>query len=53
MAERGVSIDHVTIWRWVQGYAPILNQRLRREFRQPNRTWHVDETYSTITSPIT
>ena len=31
MAERGLSVDHVTVWRWVQHYAPILNQRLRRE----------------------
>ncbi|PWU07398.1 MAG: IS6 family transposase [Terriglobia bacterium] len=45
MAERGLSIDHVTIWRWVQHYAPILNQRLRREVRHPNRSWRVDETY--------
>src|SRR5712664_3517055 len=37
MAERGLSVDHVTIWRWVQRYAPILNQRLRRELRHPNR----------------
>jgi transposase-like protein len=33
MAERGLSVDHVTVWRWVQHYAPILNQRLRRELR--------------------
>ena len=45
MAERGLSIDHVTIWRWVQRYAPILNQRLRRELRRPDRSWRVDETY--------
>ena len=45
MAERGLSVDHVTIWRWVQRYAPILNQRLRRELRHPNRSWRVDETY--------
>jgi transposase-like protein len=45
MAERGLSVDHVTIWRWVQRYAPILNQRLRREVRHPNRSWRVDETY--------
>jgi transposase-like protein len=45
MAERGLSVDHVTIWRWVQHYAPLLNQRLRRELRQPNRSWRVDETY--------
>src|SRR4051794_41870315 len=45
MAERGLSIDHVTIWRWVQRYAPVLNQRIRRELRRPNRSWRGDETY--------
>ena len=45
MAERGLSVDHVTIWRWVQRYAPVLNQRVRREMRRPNRSWRVDETY--------
>ena len=45
MAERGLAVDHVTIWRWVQYYAPILYQRLRRERRHPNRSWRVDETY--------
>ena len=45
MAERGLSVDHVTIWRWVQRYAPILNRRIRREMRRPNRSWRVDETY--------
>ena len=34
-----------TVWRWVQRYAPILNQRIRREMRHPNRSWRVDETY--------
>src|SRR5437764_12452819 len=45
MMERGLLVDHVTIWRWVQHYAPILNQRLRREVRHPNGSWRVDETY--------
>ena len=45
MAERGLCVDHVTIWRWVQRYAPILNQRIRRELRHPNGSWRVDETY--------
>ena len=45
MAERGLSVDHVTIWRWVQRYAPVLNQRIRRELRRPNGSWRVDETY--------
>src|SRR5215468_3613037 len=48
MAERGLSVDHVTIWRWVQRYAPVLNQRIRRELRPPNRSWRVDETYVKI-----
>ena len=45
MAERGLSIDHVTIWRWVQRYAPVLSRRIRRELRRPNGSWRVDETY--------
>lgn len=45
MAERNVPVDHVTIWRWVQRYAPELNRRCRRELRITNRSWRVDETY--------
>ena len=45
MTERGLSLDHVTIWRWVQHYGPILNERLRCERRRTNGSWRVDETY--------
>jgi IS6 family transposase len=45
MAERYLSIDHSTIARWVLHYGPILNRRIRREMRRPNRSWRVDETY--------
>jgi transposase-like protein len=45
MIERGLSVDHVTIWRWVQHYAPMLNGRIRPAIRHPNRSWRVDETY--------
>ena len=45
MAERGVSVDHSTIARWVLHYSPILERRIRREMRHPNRSWRVDETY--------
>ena len=45
MAERGLAVNHSTVWRWVQHYAPILNQRLRRALRDPNHSWRVDETY--------
>ena len=45
MTERGVSVDHSTIGRWVLRYAPILNERLRRHLRRPGGSWRVDETY--------
>jgi transposase, IS6 family len=45
MAERGLTIDHSTIARWVLRYAPVLNERIRSEMRNPNRSWRVDETY--------
>ena len=45
MAERGLSLDHSTIARWVLRYAPILSQRIRSEMRKPNRSWRMDETY--------
>jgi transposase, IS6 family len=45
MAERNLHVDHVTIWRWVQRYAPELNRRCRSEVRNTNGSWRVDETY--------
>ena len=45
MAERNVHVDHVTIWRWIQYYAPELSRRCRRELRNTNGSWRVDETY--------
>jgi len=46
MAERGVSVDHTTIYRWVQKYAPEIEKRLRWKWRCPRSTsWRVDETY--------
>jgi IS6 family transposase len=29
MRERGLSVDHVTIFRWVQRYPPEINKRMR------------------------
>jgi transposase-like protein len=45
MAERGLSVDHSTIQRWVVQYAPELNKRCRRHLRPANDSWRVDETY--------
>ncbi len=46
MGERGVPVDHSTIYRWVQRYAPEIEKRLRWQWRRPRSTsWRVDETY--------
>jgi transposase-like protein len=45
MAERGLNLDHTTIYRWVQQYAPDLEQRCRPHLKQTNDSWRVDETY--------
>ena len=46
MGERGVTVDHTTIYRWVQHYAPEIEKRLRWQWRGPLSTsWRVDETY--------
>src|SRR5437870_2313031 len=41
MAEKGLSVDHATIGRWVLRYAPELHKRIRREIRHPNRSWRI------------
>jgi transposase-like protein len=33
MAERGLSVDHTTIWRWTQTYAPEVLRRLRGQVK--------------------
>ena len=47
LAERGVNVDHTTIYRWVQRYAPEMEKRLRWYWRNPSalNPWHIDETY--------
>ena len=45
LAERGLHADHVTVWRWVQRYAPEMGRRLRSRLRPTNDSWRVDETY--------
>ena len=33
LAERGVNVDHTTIYRWVQRYAPQMDKKLRWYWR--------------------
>jgi transposase-like protein len=48
MAERGLSIAHTTIMRWVQHDAPEFEKRWQRYARSVGRSWRVDETYVKI-----
>jgi IS6 family transposase len=45
MAERGLSVDHTTIWRWVQRYAPEVYRKLHGAVKRKSTTWHMDETF--------
>lgn len=46
MLERGLEIDHTTLYRWVQHYAPEMEKRLRWHARSDmGWSWRVDETY--------
>ena len=45
LAERGLHADHVTVWRWVQRYAPEIERRLRSRLKPITDSWRVDETY--------
>ncbi|GHP00189.1 hypothetical protein KSF_102360 [Reticulibacter mediterranei] len=44
MLERGLYVDHTTIYRWVQHYAPELEKRCRSHLKACNDSWRVDET---------
>ena len=48
MHERGVSVDHTTVFRWVQRYAPELERRCRPQLKATNDSYRVDETYIKI-----
>src|SRR5215472_4271495 len=48
MAERGLCVDHTTIWRWTRTYAPEVQRRLRGQLKPKGSTWHIDETFVKI-----
>jgi len=45
MVERGLHVDHTTIYRWVQCYAPELEKCCRPHVKPATDSWRVDETY--------
>jgi transposase-like protein len=44
LAERGIEVDHVTIFRWVQRFTPLLIDAARPCRHVPGDRWFVDET---------
>ncbi len=48
MAERGLVLDHTTIYRWVQHYGKEIHRRMTKYMQSPNDSWRIDETYVKI-----
>ncbi len=48
--ERGLSMAHATIMRWVYQYGPELDKRVKSNLKPANDFWRVDETYVKIKS---
>src|SRR5436190_4715038 len=45
LAQRGIEVDHVTIYRWVQRFTPLLAEAARPCRHAVGGCWFVDETY--------
>jgi transposase-like protein len=45
LAERGVEVDHVTVYRWVRRFTPLLTEAARPCRHLVGDRWQVDETY--------
>jgi hypothetical protein len=45
LAERGITVDHVTIYRWVQRFTPLAIDAARPCRHTPGDRWFADETY--------
>ena len=45
LADLGVVVDHTTLYRWGQAYAPELDKRLRPHLKMTTGSWRVYETY--------
>ena len=45
MQERGLDVDHSTVFRWVQRYGPEINKRVRQHLKISGTSYRLDETY--------
>jgi transposase-like protein len=52
LAERGIEVDHVTVHRWVQRFAPLLADAARFGRHRVGDRWHVDETYVKVSRAV-
>ena len=48
LVERGIVVDHVTVYRWVQRFTPLFIAAARPCRHSPGNGWFVDETYVKI-----
>jgi transposase-like protein len=44
-SDRGIQVDHTTVFPWIQAYAPELDKRIRPHLHMTKGSWRVDETY--------
>jgi transposase-like protein len=49
-AERGITVDHVTVYRWVQRFTPEFIEAARLTPHAPGDRWLTDETYVKVAS---
>jgi IS6 family transposase len=49
LAERGIEVDHVTVYRWVQRFTPLLADAARPLRHATGDPWFVDETHVKVT----
>ncbi len=47
-AERGLTVDRSTIYRWVQRFLPLFQDAARLRRHPVGNKWHVDETYTRL-----
>ncbi len=46
MRERGLDVDHSTVFRWVQRYAPEINKRIRQHLKMSGASYPEVKPYS-------
>src|SRR5262245_23879575 len=52
LAERGIEVDHVTIYRWVRRFTPLLADAARFARHRVGDRWHVEETYVKVAGAL-